>query len=185
MLEQEKTTSGQGIGIAGLVLGILAIPLGIIPCTFVFGLVFGVIGIVFGTVAYTQAKKANGPVGLATGALTVSVVGTCIALIWTLAVVSKQNFRWTKYQQHLHNIDKTVRQTENLDKAFKSFGDELEDVLEELEDEDSMNVNIDIDLNGKLKKLSDEEKARKLGKAAGKAVKEFIKEINDTVKIEK
>jgi hypothetical protein len=185
MLEQEKTSSAQGLGIAGLVLGILAIPLGIIPCTFILGLVFGVTGIVFGAVAYNQAKKVNGSLGVATGALAVSIVGTCIALIWTMAVVSTQNFKWLNLRQNIHKIDKTVKHSDDLDKAFDSFGDELENVLEELEENDSVDMHIELDLDKSLKGLSDEEKARKLGKAAGKAVKVFIKEVKDTSKAEK
>ncbi len=184
MLEQEKTSYGQGLGIAGLVLGILAIPLGIIPCTFVFGLVFGVTGIILGSVAYTQARKVNGPVGLATGALAVSIVGTCIALIWTFMVVSTPNFRWVNIQRKLENLDKSIKRTEDLDKAFDSFGEELEDVLEELEEGDSVDMHIKIDLDESLEGLSDEEKARKLGKATGKAIKEFIKEVRDTSEAE-
>jgi len=184
MAEQEKTTYGQGLGIAGLVLGILAIPLGIIPCTFVFGLVFGVTGIVLGAVAYTQAKKANGPVSLATGALAVSIVATCIALIWTIAVVSTPDFRWGNIQHKLENIDKAVKKTDNIDKAIESFDEEMIDILEDLEGNDSLDMHLEIDLDESLKGLSDEEKARKLGKAVGKAVKEFIKEVKDTIKEE-
>ena len=87
-------------------------------------------------------------------------------------------------QHKLENLDKTLKRTENLDKAFDSFGEELEDVLEELEEGDSVDMHLDIDLDESLKGLSDEEKARKLGRAAGKAVKEFIKEVNDTSKTE-
>lgn len=184
MEEQEKTSYGQGLGIAGLVLGILAIPLGIIPCTFVFGLVCGVTGIIFGAVAYTQARKVNGPVGLATGALAVSIVGTCIALIWTLLVVSTPNFRWVNLQHKLENIDKAVKKTDNLDKAFESFDEEMEDILEDLEEHDSLDLHLDINLDESMKGLSDEEKARKLGKAVGKAMKEFIKEVKDTTTLE-
>jgi hypothetical protein len=184
MEEQEKTSYGQGLGIAGLVLGILAIPLGIIPCTFVFGLVCGVTGIIFGAVAYSQARKVNGPVGLATGALAVSIVGTCIALIWTLLVVSTPNFRWVNLQHKLENIDKAVKRTDNIDKAFESFDEEMEDILEDLEEHDSLNLHLDIDLDESMKGLSDEEKARKLGKAVGKAMKEFIREVKDTTKLE-
>jgi hypothetical protein len=184
MEEQEKSSYGQGLGIAGLILGILAIPLGIIPCTFLFGLVCGVTGIIFGAVAYSQARKANGPVNLATGALAVSIVGTCIALIWTLLVVSTPNFRWMNIQHKLDHIDKAVKKTENVDKAIESFDEEMEDILEDLEEKDSLNVHLDINLDESLKGLSDEEKARKLGKAVGKAVKEFIKEVKDTVKKE-
>lgn len=180
MLEQERTSYGQGLGIAGLIFGILAIPFGLIPCTFVFGLVFGIIGIVFGAVAYSQAKRANGPVGLATGALAVSIIGTLIALMWTIAVFSRPDFRWINIQKRVHQIDKTVKQTQNIDKALDKVGDDLEDVLEELEVGDSVKVNIKVDLDKSLEGLSDEEKAKKLGRAAGKALKEFIKEVGDT-----
>ncbi|MBN2214887.1 MAG: DUF4190 domain-containing protein [Bacteroidales bacterium] len=183
MEEQERTSYGQGLGIAGLILGILAIPLGIIPCTFVFGLVFGVTGIVLGAVAYTQAKKANGPVGLAIGALTVSIVGTCIALIWTMLVVSAPDFKWVDLQHKLENIDKAVKKTEEIDKAFESFDEEMEDILEDLEENDTT-LHLEIDLDESLEGLSEEERARKLGKAAGKAVKEFIREVRDTAKSE-
>ncbi|MFO7658382.1 MAG: hypothetical protein R6W78_15090 [Bacteroidales bacterium] len=179
-MEQEKTTAGQGLGIAGLVLGILAIPLGIFPCTFIPGLLLGVTGIVFGAVGYSQAKKANGPVGLTIGALAVSIVGTCFALIWTLAVVSTTNLNWLKLQQNIHKFDKTVKNTKELEKAFESFGEEMEDVLKELEESDTVNEKIEIDIDESLKGLSDEEKARKIGKAAGKALKEFVKEVKDT-----
>ena len=181
-MEQEKTSAGQGLGIAGLVLGIMAIPLGIFPCTFFLGLVFGITGIVFGAVAYTQAKKANGPEGLAIGALSVSIVGTCFALLWTVAVISKQNFGLFNLEKNLRHIDKSVKHTEDLEKAFESFGDEMEDVLKDLEENDSIDTNIEIDLDESLKGLTDEEKAQKLGKAAGKAVKEFVKELKDTTK---
>lgn len=184
-MEMEKTTAGQGLGIAGLVLGILAIPLGIIPCTFIFGLVFGITGIVFGAIGYTQAKKANGPVGLTIGALAVSIVGTCFALIWTLLVVSTQNLKWLNFQKNLNHIDKTVKHSEELEKAFKTFGREMEDVLKDLEDSDSNDVNIEINLEESLKGLTKEEKAKKLGKAAGKALKEFVKEVQDTVSVNK
>ncbi|MBN2613113.1 MAG: DMT family transporter [Bacteroidales bacterium] len=184
-MEQEKTTAGQGLGIAGLVLGILAIPLGIIPCTFIPGLLLGVTGIVFGAVGYTQAKKANGPVGLTIGALAVSIVGTCFALIWALAVVSTTNLNWLNFQNNIHKFDKTVKHSEELEKAFESFGEEMEDVLKELEEGDSVHEKIEIDIDESLKGLSDEEKARKIGKAAGKALHEFVKEVKDTSSTDK
>jgi len=43
-MEEHRSTAGQGLGIAGLVMGILAIPMGIFPCTFYIGIVFGIIG---------------------------------------------------------------------------------------------------------------------------------------------
>jgi len=63
-MEQQRSNAGQGLGIAGLVMGILAIPMGIIPCTFYLGILFGIVGIVLGAVALTQANRGYGPKGL-------------------------------------------------------------------------------------------------------------------------
>ena len=67
---------------------------------------------------------------------------------------------------------------EDLQKAFEDVEDELEDALEELE-EDLENAFED------MEDLSDEEKAGKVGKAAGRALKEFVEELEDTTEIEK
>ncbi len=179
-MDQDTGNTGQSLGIAGLVLGILAIPLGIIPCTFILGLVLGVTGIVFGAVGYTQAQKTKSSTSLPLGALTVSIVGTCIALLWTPLLVPRHTFDFHNLQKNIHKIEKKSKELDNLNNVFDSFDSELEEVLIELED--SLNIKIDSQLNQSLKGLSDEEKAKKIGKAAGKAVKEFLKEVSDTTK---
>lgn len=177
-MEQELKNTGQGLGIAGLILGILAIPLGIIPCTFILGLVLGATGIVFGAVAYSQAQKNKAPTSLPLGALTVSIVGTCIALLWTPLLIPKQSFNLHNLQKNIHKVEKKKKEIEHLDKAFDSFDSELEEALIELED--SLDIKINANLKKALEGMSDEEKAKKLGKAAGKALKEFVREVNDT-----
>ena len=81
-MEQQRSNAGQGLGIAGLVMGILAIPMGIIPCTFYLGILFGIVGIVLGAVALTQANRGYGPKGLIIAALICSVVGLTFASVW-------------------------------------------------------------------------------------------------------
>jgi len=81
-MEEQRSNAGQGLGIAGLVMGILAIPMGIIPCTFYMGILFGIVGIVLGAVALTQATRGNGPKGLIIAALVCSVVGLTFASVW-------------------------------------------------------------------------------------------------------
>jgi ABC-type proline/glycine betaine transport system substrate-binding protein len=80
---------------------------------------------------------------------------------------------------------------DEFDKAFneefeKELGGNMEDVLKNLEGElDSLDTKMDeMDENIHLKidSISDEEKARKLGKAAGKAVKAFVEEFADSTK---
>jgi hypothetical protein len=81
-MEVQRSNAGQGLGIAGLVLGIMAIPIGIIPCTFYLGILFGIVGIVLSVVALTQANRGSGPKALIIAALICSVVGLSLASIW-------------------------------------------------------------------------------------------------------
>jgi hypothetical protein len=85
-MEEPKSTAGQGLGIAGLVLGILAIPLGIIPCTFYMGIVFGLIGLILSLVALSQANRGYGPKGLIIAALICSAIGFSFASAWGFAI---------------------------------------------------------------------------------------------------
>ncbi len=81
-MEEQRSNAGQGLGIAGLVLGIMAIPMGIIPCTFYLGILFGIIGIVLSIVALTQAHRGYGPKGLIIAAMICSVIGFSFASVW-------------------------------------------------------------------------------------------------------
>jgi hypothetical protein len=81
-MEELKSNAGQGLGIAGLILGILAIPLGIIPCTFFLGVLFGLAGIVLSIVALVQASKLNGPKAIIIIALVCSIIGFSFAATW-------------------------------------------------------------------------------------------------------
>lgn len=87
-MEEIKSNAGQGLGTAGLILGILAIPLGIIPCTFWLGILLGVSGIVLSLVALKQANQWNAPKALIVAALTCSIIGFSFALAWTVAISS-------------------------------------------------------------------------------------------------
>lgn len=129
MSEQNKT-AGQGLGIAGLILGILAIPLGIIPCTFFVALVFGVTGIVLSSIGLSQANRMNGAKGLLIAALVCSILGTTIASLWTLTLGKRSTiFKNVLKEEFKEEFGK------EFEKAFKSFGDDMEEVLDDLEKE--------------------------------------------------
>jgi Skp family chaperone for outer membrane proteins len=157
MVEQ-KTTAGQGLGITGLILGILAIPLALLGCTFALALFLGAAGVVLSAIGLHQANTANGTKGLPIGGLTVSIVGLCIALMWGLfftSAVFKGGHLW-KDSPFWEQIGKEVEENledafEDVEKEFDKMGKDLEDVLEDLE------YGVDwgsIDWNGEI---SDEE----------------------------
>ncbi len=145
-MEEVKTNAGQGLGIAGLVMGIMAIPLAILGCTSVLGLLLGGAGIILSAVGLSQATKSNGNKGLPTGGLVVSIVGTFIALMWLVffAQFAKEGTKWWNREGHkiMEQIDEEFG--EELEDAFEELGEDLEDIgrdleekLEELEWEDA------------------------------------------------
>jgi len=82
MEEVKRSSSGQGLGIAGLVLGIVAIPMAIIPCTSIFGILLGILGITLSAIGLSQATRAQAPKGLILSGLVLSIIATIIAIIW-------------------------------------------------------------------------------------------------------
>ncbi len=187
-----KPNNGLGLGIAGLVLGIVAIFMALIPCVSMLGLVLGILGVALSTVGYSQAKKVNTQHNLIMAALVVSIIGTGFSILkLTDSIVKLNRFPWENIGAHIEkNIEKN---SDDFGKAFeeefeKELGGSLEDVLKNLEDDlDDLDDSLD-DLNKEMEdsfnKLTDEEKARKLGKAAGRALKGFMGELADSAKIE-
>ena len=145
-MEETKTNAGQGLGIAGLVMGIIAIPLAILGCTSVLGLVLGTAGVVLSAVGLSQATKSNGTKGLPTAGLVVSILGTAIALMWILfftRIAQEGGKFWSRegirIMEEIHEDfgDDIENTFEDMGKELEDLGKELEDKLEDLEwDED-------------------------------------------------
>jgi hypothetical protein len=157
-MEEQKTTAGQGLGIAGLILGILAIPLALMGCTFALALLLGAAGIALSAIGLHQANSAHGTKGLPISGLTVSIVGLSIALMWGLlftstAIQHGQFWRNAPFWEHIgKEVEKNVEGAfQDMDEEFEKMGDDLEKVLEDLENEEGWE---DIDWNGEI---SDEE----------------------------
>jgi hypothetical protein len=148
-MNQQTTTAGQGMGIAGLILGIIAIPLAIIPCTIILALFFGTAGIVLSAVGLHQANTANGTKGLPVSGLIVSIVGLSIAFMWGLLFASfvdhgkpwRQGKFWEQFEKIGNEVGKDIEESmkdmeDELGKAGKELeetGKDLEKTLEDLE----------------------------------------------------
>lgn len=148
-MEEFKTNSGQGLGIAGLVLGIIAIMICFIPCVGILAIVPGLVGVTLSAIAYNQAVKGNGARGVIIAALVISILGSSIALLQGLGLSYLKN-RPEVFRKLEHRIEK---ETEKIDENFEDAGKEMEKVLEQLENVDD-SIHIDIKIG---KKLTDEE----------------------------
>lgn len=122
-MEEPKSTAGQGLGVAGLVMGILAIPLGIFPCTFFIGILFGIIGIILSLVALSQANRGAGPKAMIIAALVCSIVGLTFASIWGFAISSGG----------ARVIREIIREGDFPPDAWEEMDREAGDVLHDLE----------------------------------------------------
>lgn len=121
-----RTNAGQGLGIAGLVVGIVALLISFIPCVGVFALVPGIIAIVLSSIGLSQANKNNGEKGIIIAGLVVSILSTIIAAVWAIFMTQgarelnklKNEFEKETLEQLEKELDK-----EELDKTLKhEFG---------------------------------------------------------------
>ena len=103
-------------------MGILAIPMGLIPCTFYIGIIFGIIGIVLSLVALSQANRGHGPRNLIIAALICSIVGLIFASVWGFTL-SRDGARFVK-EIIRENID---------DGEMRHMERDARDVLKDLE----------------------------------------------------
>ncbi|HEY4787827.1 MAG TPA: DUF4190 domain-containing protein, partial [Bacteroidales bacterium] len=118
-MEEKKSNAGQGLGIAGLVLGIIALLIAFIPCVGLYALLPGGIAIVLSVVAFSQAKKANAAKGLIIAALVISIIGTAIAAVWGLVFATA--FSGIKSAAHQIEVSMDKQTLDGIDNALKSF----------------------------------------------------------------
>ncbi len=193
MNNSKNPSAGLGLGIAGLVLGIISIPFGIMGCTFMLALVMGILGITLSAVGYSQAKQANASTGLIIAALIISILGTSFALIRLTHSTSKSIDIFDNWKIKLEEFEgRSDEFGDSFENAFEEgFKEEYEEDIDLDFDELENNLdrlerdleNMGDDIEKAFENLSDEEKARRLGKATGKALRGFVDELSDTVEI--
>lgn len=92
-MEQNTTNTtpaqndGRGLGVAGLVVGIVAILFSFIPCLGMWAIVPAIVGIVLSAVSISHANKANAQKGVAVGGLVCSIIAAAIAAYWIYIAV--------------------------------------------------------------------------------------------------
>jgi hypothetical protein len=122
------SSAGKGLGIAGLVLGILAAIISFIPCLGTWAIVPGIIAIILSAISLSQASKAGASKGLAIAGLVCGIVGTAIAG-WQWYVLSSGAMQAA-------DILKDSGLMDSLNKAMENSGmlDSLNQAMEEMKD---------------------------------------------------
>jgi hypothetical protein len=125
-MEETTTTTtnskaGKGLGIAGLVLGILAAIVSFVPCLGMYAMFPGIIGLVLSIISIIQANKAGAAKGMAIAGLVCSIVGIAIAG-WQyskLAAVGEE------LKETLENLD-TAKLRQEMNQAIENITDSLQ-----------------------------------------------------------
>jgi hypothetical protein len=131
-MEETTTTSnskaGRGLGIAGLVLGILAAILSFVPCLGMYAIFPGIIGLILSIISIVQANKAGAAKGMAIAGLVCSIVGSGIAG-WQWYTISKavkeSGINLEQLKENLENMD-TTKLRQEMEAAMQSAVDSLQ-----------------------------------------------------------
>ncbi len=114
--------NGKGLGIAGLIVGIIALLFSFIPCLGMYALLPAVVGIILSAISMKQLGKTGQPKGLAIGGLICSLVAVLIAIYWIYI---------TYYLAH-NSSDAMLKISEELNK--NGMMDSLNKAMEQLKE---------------------------------------------------
>lgn len=107
---------GKGLGIAGLVLGIIAVVFSFIPCIGLFSLLPGIVGIILSSISITQSNKVRASKSIATAGLVCSVIA-CSLASWQVYMLSKVG---TNFMQSYEYYEQSVRM-DSLSSAIQTL----------------------------------------------------------------
>ena len=130
-MEDVKTNSGQNLGIAALITGIITFVLAVIPCVGLIAFVPGIIAIILASVGLSQASRNNSPKGILLAGLIIGIVAIMISF--------SQLFVAGKIVQKAHKNDKWPTEIQSVIDDVKG------NVRKDLED---ANISIKIESNG-------------------------------------
>jgi hypothetical protein len=115
-----RQQQGNGMAVAGLVLGVVAIALFWIP---VLNWILALLGIVFGAVGMGKAKKIGGRgKGMALGGLICGVVGALLGVLFVVWVVLAVKHTRDVVVAKMHDLDQTeMAQEVTMKYAFEAY----------------------------------------------------------------
>lgn len=114
----ENSKAGKNLGIAGMVLGIVAVVISFVPCLGMYALIPGIIGLVLSVISVVQANKAGAAKGMAIAGIVCSLVGSVIAG-WQYSQISSG---LEKFKDGMENLD-TAKLRQDLNTVIQDMSD--------------------------------------------------------------
>ena len=126
-MEQSQNNTGQNLGIAALITGIITFVLAVIPCVGLIAIIPGIITIVLATVGLSQASRNNSPQGMLVAGLIIGILASLIS-ISQVVVATKIAQKADKWPEGIQNIindvqDNVVKDLEDANVTIKVESD--------------------------------------------------------------
>ncbi len=119
----ENKTNGLSIG--GMVVGIVALILSIIPCTMLFGGILAIVGLILSFIGYKSAKDVGGPTTMAIIGMVLSGLALIVAIAWgTLFAKASGDIA---EPLNVETCDEVLVEMEKTVKEMKAFSDKGDD----------------------------------------------------------
>jgi len=131
-MEEVKSNSGQNLGVAALITGIITFVLAVIPCIGIMAIVPGIIAIVLASVGLSQASRDNAPKGIVIAGLVIGIVAVMISFsqVFVAGRLVRHADRWPRdLQSVINDVKKEVTKDlkdGNISIKIESEGNKIE-----------------------------------------------------------
>jgi phosphate/sulfate permease len=97
-MEEIKRNSGQNLGIAALITGIITFVFAVIPCVGMVAFIPGIIAIVLASVGLSQASRNNAPKGILIAGLIIGIIAVMISFsqFFVAGNLARHSEKWPK-----------------------------------------------------------------------------------------
>ncbi len=132
--QKEESKVSKGLGIAGLVIGIIALVVAFIPCFGCLAIYPGILAIVLTIIGFILDKKTEPTTRkILIAAIIISIIGTAVAGVWCYMI------RSGKMEQIIKDkVEKTIEEHEDeINEALKEAAKDIEETSEEFEEKAS------------------------------------------------
>ena len=131
-MEEVRNNTGQNLGIAALVIGIITFVLAVIPCVGLIAIIPGIISIILASVGLSQASRNNSPRGVLIAGLIIAIIASLISLsqVFVVGKIASKADKWPNEIQNIINDvqDNVIKDIEDANISIKveSNGEKVE-----------------------------------------------------------
>lgn len=131
-MEEANNNTGQNLGIAALITGIITFVLAVIPCVGLIAIIPGIIAIVLASVGLSQAARNSSARGVLIAGLIIAIIASLISVsqVFVATKIAKSADKWPGDIQNIINDvqDNVVKDLEDANISIKveSNGDKVE-----------------------------------------------------------